>query len=142
MSQPGIGAMLHAIGGWSKNDPSKYVGRTIKAASLHDNELEIAFEDGATIHVWDNLQICCENRYMTSDDDPSSLVGRQLTGIVAKEGTSEEDECGVEREIVFVEVQTDGGFITLVNHNEHNGYYGGFGLTITEDDERGRWGSR
>jgi hypothetical protein len=29
-------------------------------------------------------------------------------------------------------IGTDVGFITLTNHNEHNGYYGGFGLTITE----------
>jgi len=28
-------------------------------------------------------------------------------------------------------MRTDKGFITITNHNEHNGYYGGFGLTIT-----------
>ena len=35
------------------------------------------------------------------------------------------DEC-------FVEIGTDKGHITLVNHNEHNGYYSGFDLVMTE----------
>jgi hypothetical protein len=68
---------------------------------------------------------------MSTDDDVRSLVGHNLTRIEAKEGPGEPDQYG-EHETVFVEVGTDAGFITVVNHNEHNGYYGGFGLTITE----------
>ena len=72
---------------------------------------------------------------MTTDDDVQSLVGGTLTRIEAKPGPDVDDggEC---HETVFVEVGTDRGFITIVNHNEHNGYYGGFGLTITEIKER------
>ena len=71
---------------------------------------------------------------MTTDDDPQSLVGGKLVRIEAKPGPDKDSEYDV-HEQVFVEVATDKGFITIVNHNEHNGYYGGFGLTITEEGE-------
>ena len=35
-----------------------------------------------------------------------------------------------DHETCFVEVATDDGFITLTNHNEHNGAYSGFVLTV------------
>jgi hypothetical protein len=130
------------LSGGSKRTPAEYEGRTITAASLDDNALSLTFADGVTIHIWDDGQSCCEHRYMTSDDDPATLVGHRLVGITGKEGPTEGEDGDETHEVVFVEVQTDGGFITLANHNEHNGYYGGFGLTITEGDERGRWGSR
>jgi hypothetical protein len=127
--------MLHLLGGGSEHDPDEYVGRTIVAAFLEENKLKVRFEDGVTIHIWDDGQSCCENRYMTTDDDPACLVGRKLRAIQAKPGPEKTDpKYGDMHEIVFVEVQTDGDFITIANHNEHNGYYGGFGLTITEGD--------
>jgi hypothetical protein len=131
MSQPGIGAMLHYLSGGSEHSASEYYGRGIKDAKITDEELVLTFLDGTEISIWDNGQSCCEHRYMTTDDDVRSLVGHNLARIEAKEGPDGEggDEC---HEQVFVEVGTDKGFITIVNHNEHNGYYGGFGLTITE----------
>jgi hypothetical protein len=54
-----------------------------------------------------------------------------LTSIEAKDGPNLEDAYG-EHEQVFVEVVTTKGLITIANHNEHNGYYGGFALTTTE----------
>lgn len=69
---------------------------------------------------------------MTIDDDVKSLIGHKLTRIESKDGPEVEGEYGDCHEQVFVEVATDKGFITIANHNEHNGYYGGFGLTITE----------
>ena len=68
---------------------------------------------------------------MTTDDDVSSLVGQRLARIDAKDGpeTSGGDYFD-EHEQVFVEVGTDQGFVTLVTHNEHNGFYGGFALTL------------
>lgn len=132
MSQPGIGAMIHALSGGSQQDPAKYVGRKITAAEMKNERLSLTFEDGSKIAIWDNGQSCCESRYMTTDDDVQSLVGGQLTRIEAKPGPDRDAEYDV-HEQVFVEVGTDKGFITIVNHNEHNGYYGGFGLTVTED---------
>lgn len=128
----GVGAMLHQLGGGSEHSASEYYGRKITAAVIDDNRLALTLDpDGKKIEIWDNGQSCCESRYMTTDDDVQSLVGATLTRIEAKKGPSVSAEYD-EHDIVFVEVGTDKGFITIVNHNKHNGYYGGFGLTITE----------
>lgn len=134
MGQPGIGAMLHYLGGGSEHSADEYYGKTIAAAELKDDCLRIGFGDGKTIEIWDNGQSCCEHRYMRTDDDVSSLVGGKLIRIEAKAAPDLPDEYG-EHEQVFVEIATDKGFITIANHNEHNGCYGGFGLTITEPGE-------
>lgn len=126
--------MLHYLGGGSKHSADEYYGKTIAAAEIKDNRLRIGFGDGKTIEIWDDGQSCCESRYMSTDDDPASLVGQTLTRIETKDAPNLPDEYG-EHEQVFIEVGTDKGFITIANHNEHNGYYGGFGLTITEPAE-------
>lgn len=139
MSQIGIGAMLHCLDGGSEHAPAEYVGQRIVAAELAetgrdggDQKLVLTFEDGRKIAIWDAGQSCCESRYMTTDDNVSSLVGHTLQRIEAKEVPTAEsdDDC---HEQIFVEIGTDQGCITLVNHNEHNGWYGGFDLTITEE---------
>lgn len=115
----------------------KYYGKRIKNAKLIEREgggedsLQLEFEDGTGIDVWDNGQSCCESRYITCDDIPEDLIGGRLVKIEARDGGSEENEYG-EHETMFVEVATDRAFITLTTHNEHNGYYGGFMLEITE----------
>jgi hypothetical protein len=125
--------MLHLLGGRSEHSASEYVGRTIVSATLADERLTLTFTDGARIAIFDDGQSCCESRYVTTDDDIASLVGRKLVRIEAKDGPETEDEYGGAHESCFVEIGTDDGFITLTNHNEHNGYYGGFGLTIVEE---------
>ena len=136
MGQPGTGAIVHYLGGGSENDAAKYIGKAITGAVIKDDRLNVDFEDGTKISIWDNGQSCCESRYMTTDDDVAVLVGGELVNIEAKPGIDmKESEYDDEHETVFVEVQTDKGFITVVNHNQHNGYYGGFGLTITEREE-------
>lgn len=132
MAQPGIGAILHYLSGGSQHAGTEYVGKSVVAASITETELCLDFSDGSKIKIWDDGQSCCESRYMTTDDDVQSLVGHVITRIEAKNGPDVEDEAGECHEQVFVEVATDVGFITIVNHNEHNGYYGGFGLTITD----------
>lgn len=134
-TQLGVGAMLHILTGGSKHSASEYYGQKITAAEIVDDRLRLSLSGGKTVEIWDNGQSCCENRYMSTDDDVSSLVGHNLMRIEAKDGPTEEDQCGSAHEQVFVEVGTDKGFITIANHNEHNGYYGGFGLTITEVGE-------
>lgn len=133
MGQLGIGAMIHVLRGGSEHLPDEYTGQKIIAAEMNDERLRLKLGSGKTIEIWDNGQSCCESRYMTTDDDISSLVGHTLRRIEAKEGSDNGGGCDV-HETVFVEVGTDQGFITIVNHNEHNGYYGGFGPTITESD--------
>lgn len=130
---PGLGVMIHYLSGGSEHAPSEYAGRLITGAELKDDKLRLAFADGTQIAIFDDGQSCCESRYMRTDDDVRSLIGHRLRDIEIKEGPDEEGEYGEMHEVCFLEVSTDGGFITLSNHNEHNGYYGGFGLTITEE---------
>ena len=117
---------------YSENDPSKYFGQKILSASINDNRLKLALSNGKNIEIWDDGQSCCEVRYIQTDDDVSDLVGNVLTRIKTKEAPNVSDEDTEVHEIVFVEIGTDKSSITLVSHNEHNGYYGGFDLTITE----------
>lgn len=128
----GMGSILHWLGGGSEQDPAKFYGRTVVDAVIVDNRLSLSFSDGSKIGVWDNGQSCCESRYMSTDDDVKSLVGHKLVRIEGKPGADQEGDYE-EHETCFVEVATDDGFITIVNHNKHNGYYGGFGLTVTLD---------
>ena len=130
----GLGAMIHSLSGGSSHSSSEYHGRKIAAAELSDNRLRLTFEDGVKISVFDDGQSCCENRYITTDDAVSSLVGHSLTGISSKDGPETVDEWEGTHETCFVEIATDGGSVTLTTHVEHNGYYGGFGLSIVEED--------
>lgn len=132
MSILGLGAIFHYLGGGSPKSASDYYGRKIVDAKIDDNRLLLRFDDDVTIALFDNGQSCCESRYMSTDDEVSSLVGNILKHIEAKAGPSETGKDGNEHDTCFVEVATNQGFITLVNHNEHNGYYGGFGLSIKE----------
>ncbi len=132
MSQPGLGAMIHYLSGGSEHSADEYYGQKIMSAEINEDRLRLGLSpSGKSIEIWDNGQSCCESRYMTTDDDVKSLVGNTLARIESKPGVDTEGEYDC-HETVFVEVGTDKGFITIVNHNEHNGYYGGFGLTITE----------
>lgn len=127
----GIGAMLHELGGGTENSASKYYGRKIKDADFGNNQMTLEFEDGVKIHITDQGQSCCEHRYMTCDDDVKSLVGQKLKHIIVKD-TADTGEDGSSHEICFLEIQGDKSSITFATHNEHNGYYGGFGLNISE----------
>jgi hypothetical protein len=82
-------------------------------------------EDGTKIGFTDNGQDCCEVRYMSTDDDLSYHVGATLLGFEIKNAPNLEDESG-EHEVQFLEIKTSKGVISCANHNEHNGYYGGF----------------
>ena len=129
----GMRAMLAILAGGSNRDASEYYGQNIEAVEMKDERLVLLLSNGKKISIFDNGQDCCESRYMTTDDDIQSLVGASLVRIESKPGPETVGEDDNAHEIVFVEVGTDKGFITIVNHNEHNGYYGGFALTITEE---------
>lgn len=131
MSQMGMGAIIHYLSGGSKHSASEYYGKKIVSAKMENEQIRLELDDGVSICIWDNGQACCESRYMTTDDDVQSPVGHKLIRIEAKDGPNLEGS--EEHESCFVEIGTDDGFVTIVNHVEHNGYYGGFGLTITQD---------
>ena len=108
-----------------------YDSKVVKSVDMSEDALNIRFEDDTGITITDEGQSCCEHRYMTTDDDVQSLVGSVIQTIMVKSGPDiEVDYDSHEQE--FLEIQTNKGFITIVNHNEHNGYYGGFSLNIKE----------
>lgn len=127
----GIGAILHHLSGGSQKDPKDYYGRIINSVSLVDNEIKIGFTDGVTIKIYDDGQSCCEDRYIDTEDDIKDLVNNTLVSISTKEGPNKSNDYGV-HETVFLEIQTDKLSVTFCTHNEHNGYYGGFGLSVDE----------
>ena len=114
------------------NVPIGILGRVIDAISMDESELRILC--GADVLVIsDKEHICCESRYMHTDDDLPYYVGAKLIGIDLRDGPTEEtqDDYGMDvcRESQFLIVQTDRGAITVVNYNDHNGYYGKFDIT-------------
>jgi hypothetical protein len=133
LSQLGIGVMLRQLGG-NEDTVEAYqasVGKTISGISLDEDGgfITMTFSDGATLRVADDGQSCCESRYMRTDDDLPHFIGAKLTGLEIKEAPDEPDEYG-DHEVQFLEVQTDRGVFTMASHNEHNGYYGGFYITL------------
>lgn len=128
MGQPGMGVMLGMLGGNADSVAAftGAVGKTIAALRLGDDDaLHFEFSDGSKLKLFDDGQSCCEARYMLTDDNLADFVGAKLLGAEIKEAPDIEDEYGT-HEVAFLEIQTDRGAFTMANHNEHNGYYGGF----------------
>lgn len=90
--------------------------------------LVIELASRCKIVVADHGQDCCENRYLTSSDDPKHLLGESLMRIRVVDAPSLPSTCGDVHEVQFLEVSTDRDTVILETHNEHNGYYGGFSL--------------
>lgn len=110
------------------------IGHTITTLELRDNVLHFEFSSGRKMKLSDRGQDCCESRYITTDDDPASLVGSKLLDVLIKStlrSCSKDDA----HDIAFVEVKTDRGSIVLETHNEHNGCYGGFDIECTRADD-------
>ena len=132
MSHPGVGVMIHQLSGGSEQSADKYYGRKIKSAEFKDDKVKLKFDDGVSISIYDDGQSCCESRYMTTDDKIESIVGQTLRGITVKSHEDKESD-GEHHEVCFLEISTDKDAFVFATHVEHNGYYGGFGLTIVED---------
>lgn len=131
MSQAGIGVMLGALFGDRGGEKLQAaIGKTIAAIEVGESALRLAFDDATAITLRDNGQSCCEHRYMRTDDDTAAFVGAQFTGAELKDAPGTEAEWGEVHECQFLEIQTSRGVFTIVNHNEHNGYYGGFWIVV------------
>lgn len=128
MSQLGIGVMLGMLGGNedSVNAFKQGVGKVISAIEISDKELTFTLADGLKLTLFDDGQSCCEHRYMHTDDDLSYFAGATLQGASVQAGPEESDEYGDVKESEFLIISTSKGEFTVVNYNEHNGYYGGF----------------
>jgi len=96
---------------------------------LVDHVLQFTFMDGSILSLADDGQLCCESRYMTSDDNFKNFIGGNLLGISLEDApsvsSSEEDNV---HDVQFLHVKTSKGSFTVENHVEHNGYYSGFDI--------------
>jgi hypothetical protein len=127
MGNLGMGVMLGILGGNEETVTSikSSLNKTIEKVELDGDELVISFTDNTTLTIWDGGQSCCEYRYMTTDDDLSDFSGATLLDMELKSSEYEDHDYDV-HEIQFLDVKTSEGVFTMANHNEHNGYYGGF----------------
>ena len=135
MKNLGIGVMLGILSGNEQtvNAINTHIGKKIKnvALDIRSDELQFVFEDGTELTIWDGGQSCCEHRYMKTDDDLEEYSGAILLDFELKSAPNEYngyDEYYMDdvHEIQFLDVKTDKGIFQMANHNEHNGYYGGF----------------
>jgi hypothetical protein len=126
----GIGVMIRALGGYGESAAifKEAIGKTIQSAEMSNNALELRFTDGTGISLRDLGQCCCESRYASTDDDLAYHVGATLVDAeVAAADDVHDNDCET-HEVAFLRVSTSKGVITVANHNEHNGYYGGFSV--------------
>jgi len=135
MSNLGLGVMINMLGGNESSVKAfnDVVGKTIKSLELSDEKLKFEFEDGSKMQLSDEGQSCCEYRHMSTDDDLSYYVGAKLRGAELRESPPiAESEYGDLHEAEFLAIKTSIGEFVMVNHNEHNGYYGGFYVVASE----------
>ena len=144
--QLGLGVMINRMGGNADTVEAvkASLGKKITDITLfpqpedssswdedHDT-IQLTFEDGSKLKLWDAGQSCCEQRYMRTDDDLPYHVGAELKDLELREGPSEsEGEYESCHDIEFLLLTTSKGVITMANHNEHNGYYGGFSVNAS-----------
>jgi len=126
----GIGAMLKILGGNQETVEAvgKSLGKTIRSVAVSGNSLDFVFTDGGTLSVWDDGQSCCENRYMSTEDELGYFVGGNLLKLELVDAPNIDGADGGTHEVQFLDVHTSKGMFQVANHNEHNGYYGGFGI--------------
>lgn len=127
MSQLGLGVMINMLGGGERGAQfiKESIGKPIRKIEVSDHDLRVVFEDGLGFILSDQGQSCCESRYMTCDDKFEDVYGGRLLSVEVRSGDGIEDGHDA-HDIEFLVVKTDKGDITVANHNEHNGYYGGF----------------
>jgi hypothetical protein len=110
---------------------AQFVGKIIAGVQiLSDSILDVSFADGTKLSFTDNGQSCCEKRYMSMDgDDPSEYIGATFNGATLRDTEYLDDTYDV-HEVAWLAIHTTKGDLTVSNHNEHNGYYGGFSIEV------------
>lgn len=136
MQQLGLGVMINMLGGNEStiNALKACLGVRIEKVWLDEesNHLRFLFKNGVKMSMWDNGQSCCENRYMRTDDDLSEFTNTIFKDIEIADAPSIDDggEC---HDVQFLRIHTGKGIFVMSNHNEHNGYYGGFSIVASLD---------
>lgn len=132
MSMPGIGVMLSEMGGNEESVKALHaaLGKEITNIELVESEeIRFTFPDGSAIGLYDNGQSCCESRYMVCDDDLQQFIGGSIVSAEIADALPVDTEYGC-HDVEFLRIHTTKGVIVVSNHNEHNGYYGGFSIRV------------
>lgn len=134
MEKLGVGVMIQMLGGGGRGGDSvaAKVGDKIVALDIDSDRLQIKFRDG-TLTLFDDGQSCCEARYMSTDDPLVDFVGAEFRGAEVRPGPGEGSDYDC-HDTEFLIVHTSEGDFTVVNHNEHNGYYGGFWIRASFEE--------
>lgn len=130
MGRPGFTVMVKMLFGEGNGGEhvDAAIGKTIVALSVDSHALNLRFADGSGLTITDEGQSCCEYRHMSTDDDLGAFIGATFQGADLRDAPTADGEYGDCHEQQFLLLNTDRGVATIVNHNEHNGYYGGFWL--------------
>jgi hypothetical protein len=133
-------ASVEFVADWVASDNEKVVpasteeGRSglfgYENVAFDGGALLLRFEDGTGIALGDGGQSCCESRSMSCDDDLTTFKGGTLVSVTVADGPDVDNDSGDVNETQFLQVRTTYGDFTAVNHNHHNGYYGGFCLRM------------
>lgn len=142
-----MGVMIEMLFGRGSDDFTAFKGRKITDAKLTTDDLTLSFEGTEEqLRVYDAGQSCCENRYITSDDDVKDLVGGNLVSIEEREGPEPEpavcDKCKGSKRLDFSDqpmLDPEGGEECWACHGTGNDYYSGdhevaFVLIQTDND--------
>jgi hypothetical protein len=131
----GLGVMINILAG--NEDTIKNIAlskdKKIKNIKMSEDALILYFTDKTSIRIFDNGQSCCERRYMTTDDDYKSFKGARFFNCEIRNASRKSSDG--EHEIQFLIINTSLGSFTIENHNEHNGYYGGFYMVVENYSE-------
>jgi hypothetical protein len=115
------------------NGSEKLFNKVIEEVHCDSDSLTFVFTDKTKYEIRDEGQSCCERRYMNTDDCLNNFKGSKFVNAEVRDGPGEEniDDFQV-NESQFLIVTTTKGQFTVVNYNEHNGYYGGFSVVLKE----------
>jgi len=130
----GVGVILSDLVG-NKESVGAYtesLGKEITVLNITEDRLLFHFTDDSAIKFFDDGQSCCEHRYMHTDDELQDFVGSLFQGAEIRDGPEEGSEWDGVKESQFLVITTSMGLFTVVNYNEHNGYYGGFALRVAK----------
>jgi hypothetical protein len=103
--------------------PEMGIGKVIKKIEIDNIVLLITFEDYSVLTVWDDKQTCCEERYMSTDDDLSYQIGAVFMGL---EVLPTEDDPDVQ----FMHLRTNRSVVVCTSYTDcgESGYYTGFDI--------------
>lgn len=118
-------------------------GATIVDALLSEDQegLVITLDNDQEIRIT-GQQSCCEQRYMHTEDNLSSLRGQKFMGIRIKKAAhplslelgplqrANTDEENSSLMVQFLEIATDGAGLAFAHYNQNNGYYSQMELDV------------